>query len=323
MKIPIKNYLEGKASRDEMLGLISWLDNHENQSEYKRIKGEWKANPDAQDIPPHTLQELDKFKLKLLNERALEIDRLKFVRHFYKYAAIVLLAITLGGLYFYGKPVHQLHTYNTIVAENGQISKALLPDQSVVWLNSGSSITYNNQFGINNRDIQLTGQAYFDVTKNRNLPLVVSCGEINVKVLGTRFTAATYPDEREIRVILVEGSVELTGKDSKNVFASLRPNEMMVYDKKDNNFKISQVVAEKYTSWRDGIIHIYDQPLKDAVAKLQKRYNQQIVLEEGLEDYKVTFSIKNEDFGDVLEMLLAIAQAKAYQEGEVIYLRKK
>ena len=324
MKIPIKNYLEGKASRDEMLGLISWLDRQENRSEYKRIKSEWKANPDAPNFPAYTLLELDKFKSKILNERALEISKLKFVQHFYKYAAILLLAITLGGLYLYnGKTVKQPLTYNTLVAENGQISKALLPDQSVVWLNSGSSITYNNQFGIKNRDVQLTGQAYFDVTKNRDLPLVVSCGEINVKVMGTRFTAETYPDEREISVILVEGSVGLTGKDSKNVFASLRPNEMMVYDKQENNFKISEVVAERYTSWRDGIIHIYDQPLTDAVAKLQKRYNQQIVLEKGLEDYKVTFSIKNEDFEDVLEMLLAIAQAKAYQEGEVIYLRKK
>jgi len=324
MKIPIKNFLEGKASRDEMLGLVSWLDNQENHSEYKRIKNEWKANPDAQHIPPHTLLELDKFKSKILNERELEIRKLKFVQHFYQYAAILLLAIILGGLYLYnGKTVEQPLTYNTLVAENGQISKALLPDQSVVWLNSGSSITYNNEFGLKNRDIQLTGQAYFDVTKNRDLPLVVSCGEINVNVLGTRFTAETYPDELEISVILVEGLVELTDKDSKNVFATLRPNEMMVYNKQDNNFKISDVVAERYTSWRDGIIHIYDQPLSDAVAKLEKRYNQQIILEAGLEDYKVTFSVKNEDFNDVLEMLLSITQATARQEGETIYLRKK
>lgn len=324
MKIPIKNFLEGKASRDEMLGLVSWLDNQENHSEYKRIKNEWKANPDAQHIPPHTLLELDKFKSKILNERELEIRKLKFVQHFYQYAAILLLAIILGGLYLYnGKTVEQPLTYNTLVAENGQISKALLPDQSVVWLNSGSSITYNNEFGLKNRDIQLTGQAYFDVTKNRDLPLVVSCGEINVNVLGTRFTAETYPDELEISVILVEGLVELTDKDSKNVFATLRPNEMMVYNKQDNNFKISDVVAERYTSWREGIIHIYDQPLSDAVAKLEKRYNQQIILEAGLEDYKVTFSVKNEDFNDVLEMLLSITQATARQEGETIYLRKK
>lgn len=324
METTIKKYLEGKASHQEMLSLISWLDNEENQTSFKEIKGEWKANQDGQSVSSYTLLELDKFKTKILNERAGRIRKLNFTQNFYKYAAILLLLITIGSAYFYyaGNPDGRAAVYNTIIAENGQVSKALLPDSSVVWLNSGSSLKYSNAFGIGNRDIELSGQAYFDVAKNKNLPFVVACGEINVKVLGTRFTAETYPDNLELSVILIEGAVELTANSSNKTFASLQPNEMMVYNRQDNKFKIREVVAEKYTSWREGIIHIYDQPLKDAVTKLQKRYNQKIIVEKGLEDYKVTFSIRNENFNDVMDMLLAITPAKAYQEGEIIYLKK-
>jgi ferric-dicitrate binding protein FerR (iron transport regulator) len=323
MKTTIKKYLEGKASREEMIGLIAWLDNEQNQTSFKEIRSEWKAKLDGQSVASYTLLELDKFKSKLLNERAGRIRKLNFTQNLYKYAAILLLLITIGSAYFYSsKSGEGPAIYNTIIAENGQISKALLPDSSVVWLNSGSSLKYSNRFGIGNRDIELSGQAYFDVAKNKDLPFVVSCGKINVKVLGTQFTAENYPDNLEVSVILIEGAVELTANSSNKTFASLQPNEMMVYNKQDNKFRISEVVAEKYTSWREGIIHIYDQPLKDAVTKLQKRYNQQIIVEKGLEDYKVTFSIRNENFKDVMDVLLAITPAKAYQEGEIIYLKK-
>ncbi|MGV8095232.1 MAG: FecR family protein [Mangrovibacterium sp.] len=322
MEAKIKKYLEGRASREEMLSLISWLDNEENHAAFKRIKNNWKSGLEEQNASVYTLLELDKFKSKLLHESTGKIRKLNFIKNFYRYAAILFLLITLGGIYlhFSAKTVGNESFFNTIIAENGQISKALLPDSSVVWLNSGSTLKYNNQFGISNRDIELTGQAYFDVTKNKDFPFVVSCDKINIKVLGTRFTAETYPDSREINVVLIEGTVELTS--GNKAFANLHPNEMMVYNKQDNKFKISEVVTEKYTSWREGIIHIYDQPLKDAVVKLQKRYNQRIIVEKGLEDYKVTFSIRNEKFNDVMDMLLAITPAKAYQKGDIIYLRK-
>jgi transmembrane sensor len=325
METKIRKYFKGKATREEILSLISWLEDEENRAEFKRIKNEWKANPDEQDLSSYTLLELDKFKSKILNKRAGEILQLKFIRRFYKYAAILLLFVALGSVFFYisGTSGERTTFYNTIIAENGQISKAMLPDHTVVWLNSGSSLKYSNRFGVGNRNVELTGQAYFDVTKNKNLPFVVSCDEINVKVLGTQFTAEAYPEDREINVVLVEGAVELTSCNSDKTFARLRPDEMLVYNKQEHKFRIDEVVAGKYTSWREGTIHIYDQPLKEVVAKLQKRYNQQIILGKGIEDYKVTFSVRNEDFNDVLDMLLSITAAKAHQEGEIIYLDKK
>lgn len=325
MESKIRKYLEGKASHSEMLSLIPWLENKENHLEFIRTKNEWKSRPNEQSLSADTLIELDKFRSKILVDRNREIRKLNLTQRFYQYAAILLLLITLGSTYLYisGKIGSQETSCNTIFAENGQISKAMLPDGTVIWINSGSSLKYSNAFGKLNRNVELTGQAYFDVAKNKNLPFVVSCDEIKVKVLGTRFTAESYPENRSISVVLVEGSVELLPQNDTKAFAKLKPDEMLVYNKKDSKFQINQVKAEKYVSWKEGIIHIYDQPLKEVVAKLQKRYNQQIILEKGLEDYKVTFSIRNEDFNEVLNMLLAITPSKAHQEGEIIYMKKK
>lgn len=324
MEQEIKKYLEGRASREEILRLISWLDKkEENHVAFKQIKSNWKSDPDHQNVPFYTLLELDKFKSKLLRESSGKIKKLNFTQNFYRIASILLLVITIGSIYYAGKTGENPAFCNTIIAENGQISKALLPDGSEVWLNSGSSLKYSNRFGISNRNLELSGQAYFDVAENKSLPFKVACDEINIKVTGTKFTAEAYPDNVEMNVILVEGAVELISAGNKKAFASLQPNEMMVYHKQDRQFSVKKVVAQKYTSWREGIIHIYDQPLKDAVAKIQKRYNQPIILDKELEDYKVTFSIRNENFKEVMDVLLAITPASAYQKGEVIYLKRK
>ena len=325
MESIIKKYLEGKASDKETLTLIRWLDNEESLREFKNVISNWKTGFSEDNASSYTLHELDKFKTKILKYREVKIKRLNLLQSVYKYAAVILLFLAIGSLFLYISGNIDQHPvyYNTIMAENGQISKAILPDSTVVWLNSGSSIKYNNQFSINHRDVILSGQAYFDVTKNKNTPFIVSCDDINIKVLGTQFSAENYTDNSDINVILVEGSVELLPKNSNKSFARLNPNEMMVYNKSDKKYSINTVVTKQYTSWREGVIYIYDQPLKDVLPQLQKRYNQQIVLDKYLEDYKVTFSIRNEDFLDFLDMIQNIVPVNVYQEGGIIYLKKK
>ncbi len=321
----IKKYLGGKASKGETYALLRWLNNKQNLAEFKKLVKDWETDFDEDKVSPYTLKELDKFKSKILEERATKIKKLKLHQHFYKYAAAILLVVALGGLYlhYYGKPVAQQVLYNTVLADDGQISKAILPDGTTVWLNSGSSIKYDNRFSTDSRDIILNGQAYFDVTKNAGLPFMVHSGNIKVKVLGTRFSVENYAGAPDISVVLVEGAVDLLPGNGTKPFASLKPDEMMVYGKSEKKYSITPVVAKQYTSWIEGIIYAYDQPLKDVLPELQKRYSQQIIIDKQIENYKVTFSIKDEDFLDFLKMIQSIAPVKAYQKGGVIYLNKK
>ncbi|WP_159517985.1 FecR family protein [Sunxiuqinia indica] len=325
MKAKIIKYLEGRASEKEILGLTSWIEDENNRIKFRKIKRGWKAGLNDQSLPNTTLIELDKFQTRIINEHDERIRNLNFSQRLYKYAAILLFLVSIGGIYQYlsGNFIENATFFNTIFAEKGQISKAMLPDGTMVWLNSGSSLKYSNDFGIRNRDVELIGQGYFEVTKNRNLPFVVSCDEINIRVLGTQFSAESYPNDPDVEVVLEEGSVELFSANSRKAFVHLQPNEIMIYDKKSNHYKIVGVTAKKYTAWRNGIFNIYDQPLNEVAEKLQKRYNQPIEVGDGLKNCKVTFSIRNEDFEDVLKMLLDITHAKAYQEGGIVYLKEK
>ncbi|MGQ8338825.1 FecR family protein [Sunxiuqinia sp. A32] len=324
MEAKVKKYLAGVASDEELKEVLHWLENEDNQVIFKNIKNEWKSKNAISDVSLYTINELDKFRSRLLKAKDTKIKTLTFLQNLYKYAAIILLLITLGGIFYYNlSPDKASLVYNTVIAENGQISKAVLPDNTVIWLNSGTTIRYSNQFGVEDRNVELNGQAYFDVTRNEDLPFIVSCDEINVKVLGTQFSAESYSEQSEINVVLVKGSVELVAKNCKDAFAKLKPSEMLVYTKADNKYEINTVVAEKYTSWREGVIHFYDTPLKDVVAKLYKRYNQKIELSPNLEDYHVTFSIRNEKFEDVLNVLAAISPSKVYQKGDIVYVEKK
>lgn len=326
MKNIIVKYLEGNAGEKEMHKLLHWLDNKENWKEFEEVKTSWKVNLDGDKITNDTLKELDKFKSTMLTESTGRIRKLNQLQNIFRYAAIFFLLVAVGSVFFYFNKDEGKHNlqYNTLFAENGQISKAQLPDGTLVWLNSGSSLKYDNHFGIENRNIELSGQAYFDVTKNKKLPMQVACGEVSVRVLGTQFNAEAYPDDRTINVVLEEGSVELRGTYNETAFAKLSPGEMISYNKESNHFRIEKVKVERFTSWKMGLMNFYNLPLKEAILKLERRYNQKFILDKKLEDYPITMSIQNEPLDTVLGLLNLITQeAEIVQQGEEIIIKYK
>ncbi len=324
MRKEVKKYMEGSASEEEMHKLLQWLEQN-NLAEFERIKNEWKANLEPAETPLKTLIELDRFKSNMLKDDQLRIRKTSFLQNIYKYAAILFLFLAIGSVIFYPfiSDKNRELQYSTVFADNGQVSKSMLPDGTMIWLNSGSSIKYNTNFGIDNRDVELEGQAFFDVTKNEKLPMIVSCDQINVKVLGTQFTAESYSESENINVVLVEGSVELRAKNNRKAFAKMKPDQRLVYNKNDRKYEILKVETKNYTGWKEGVIQFYNQPLKKVVLKLCKRYNQEIVLDKKLENYEVTFSIRNEELSDVMNLILAITPATAIQKNDTVYIDKR
>jgi transmembrane sensor len=110
----------------------------------------------------------------------------------------------------------------------GSKTKLVLPDGTQVWLNSGSRLTYDKNYGNSLREVVLSGEAYFDVVKNPNLPFVIHASKINIKVLGTAFNVRSYPEEKNIETSLVRGSIEVTFRDRPSEKIILKPNEKLV-----------------------------------------------------------------------------------------------
>jgi Fe2+-dicitrate sensor, membrane component len=117
--------------------------------------------------------------------------------------------------------------YSEISTKPGSRSKLVLPDGSVVWLNAGSKITYGSSFGTLNRNIQLTGEAFFDVKKS-TIPFIIHTGNVQIKVLGTAFNVKAYPTEQSIITSLIRGRVEVSMDKRPETKIILNPNEKLV-----------------------------------------------------------------------------------------------
>lgn len=124
-------------------------------------------------------------------------------------------------------------TQITVEAPYGSKTKLYLPDGTLVWLNAGSKMSYAQDFGINERSLNLSGEAYFEVTRNEEIPFKVHTEELDVKVLGTKFNFRNYKDDLEAKVCLLEGKVALNTRQKETI---LHPDQQALLDKKQENY---------------------------------------------------------------------------------------
>jgi ferric-dicitrate binding protein FerR (iron transport regulator) len=323
MKSIIKKYLSGKSSEEEQKNLLQWIRREENLNEFQRIKQEWTTEVRKETMPSEFAQDWKAIQGKMMAQLQQEVQQKQRTLNFFKYAAIFMVLIAVPSLLYIfsqNQPAAPL-VYTTVAADYGQISKAILPDSSVVWVNSGSSIKYNNQFSASNRDIELEGEAFFKVTRNADLPLIVTNSDLKVKVLGTEFSVSAYPEEPNIHVILEKGKVELTSASNTRFRQEMKPGEMATFSKIKKELALTAVNTSLYTSWKDGLINIYNLPLSELVIKLEKRFNQKFLVDEQIKDVPYTFTIKNEDLSSVLSLMEKITPVQAIQREHVIELK--
>ncbi len=114
-----------------------------------------------------------------------------------------------------------------IKTKYGSKTSLVLPDGTKVWLNAGSKMIYNKDFGAELREVNLTGEAYFDVVKNADKPFIIHAGNIKIKVLGTAFNVRSYPDEKNTETSLIRGSLEITLNETKEKYI-LKPYQKLV-----------------------------------------------------------------------------------------------
>ncbi len=323
MNSNIKKYLTGKSSHDEQKELLNWIRTEKNLKEFQQVKEEWKAEMRNEAMPTELASNWKSVQNRMMEQLQQEVGRKQRTLNFFRYAAVFLVLIAVPALIYTlstNKPEAPL-TYTTVAADYGQISKVVLPDSSVVWINSGSAIKYNNRYSATNRDIELEGEAFFKVTHNPDVPLIVSNADLRVKVLGTEFSVSAYSEEESIQVVLEKGKVELTSATDARFRQELKPGEMASFSKEKKELAINSVNTNLYTSWKDGLINIYNLPLSELVIKLEKRFNQKFEVDEAIKNMPYTFTIKNEDLSSVLSLMEKITPVTAIQDKNVIKLK--
>lgn len=179
-----------------------------------------------------------------------------------------------------------------------------LPDNSIVELNAGSTLIYDKiAFGKNNREVNLNGEAFFDVEKNPDVPFIVHNNDVAVQVLGTRFNVEGYETDASVKVTLQSGrvSMSVSNNDSKLV---LEPGQQGIYNKVEDNFSCRYVNVDEVTAWLDGGIYFDDMTLEQICERLSRNYNVLITIESDiLRQSRYTGAF---DAGDDAESILSV-----------------
>jgi len=167
--------------------------------------------------------------------------------------------------------------YNTLTVPYGKRFNLKLSDGTNVHLNAGTSLKYPVKFikGYN-RQIFLTGEAYFDVTKDKEHPFIVNVDELNIRVLGTQFNISSYPEDSQTKTVLVEGSVSIYSKNEtydKENTSVLQPGYMAALDKINHIISIEKTDVASHLAWRKGKLILNEIAFKDILKKLERQYN--------------------------------------------------
>jgi len=185
-------------------------------------------------------------------------------------------------------------TLSQVSTKPGSKTQIQLPDGSVVRLNSSSSLTYDKNFGKNIREVNLTGEAFFDVTKDSSHPFIIHTNIIDIKVLGTAFNVKSYPNDANTETSLIRGKVEVTVKNRSNEKIYLEPNEKLVVA--NNNTSIDRTSLNQ----RDQIDNKPDPSSKPVYAVQHLTYYpvDSTIIETSWVDNKLIFQA-NETFQEV------------------------
>ncbi|WP_343303728.1 FecR family protein [Chitinophaga niabensis] len=208
---------------------------------------------------------------------------------------------TAGGQLAYqssNQPASQEIHYNKVVTPRGGQYQIMLPDGTKVWLNAESSLYFPAEFTGKERNVKLTGEAYFEVAHNAQAPFIVSVADVNVEVLGTHFNVMAYTDEHAIKTSLFEGAVKI--KDNL-----LRPGQQMqVY--KDGRFKVvTDPFMEDAIAWKDGMFVFNNDNLDNIMRRLSRWYDVEISFStDKIRNNEFTGQIsRHEKLSEVLKML--------------------
>ena len=232
-----------------------------------------------------------------------------FINSLSRIAAVLFIPLLIAsGVLLYRQlnlKKNQQFAIQEITSPSGVRSQIVLPDGSNVWLNAESTIKFKMPFDQKNRDVSLSGEAFFDVQKNPNIPFVVSSGGVNVKVLGTRFNYRAFENENNVEIVLEEGKVNLnTGRDKIVNEVIMKPGDRAVYNKASKLTRVTNEKIEKYIAWHDGKL-VFDETLMPEVAtQIGRWFGVDVVIADSkINGYRITTTFENESLHQVLELL--------------------
>ena len=235
-------------------------------------------------------------------------------------AASIVLCLASWLVYDYYRPVKMLTS-----SAGATISVVTLPDRTEVTLNRYSSLTYPDHFKGERREVQLIGEAYFEVAKDARHPFIVKADPVDVEVLGTHFNVEAYPGDAEIKTTLLEGSVAVSTPDINSRIV-LSPGESAVYDRASKTLQ-EEKTEENDTAagWRDGHFRFDYLPLQEIARELSNAFHVKIrIADEDIRDFRIRAHFtERESLDEILGLLQSAGNFSYVKENDTILIHSK
>lgn len=257
--------------------------------------------------------------IKQVEINSLPSKRTASIWHLIQRAAAILFLPLLMTSLFYFYTVNKKadkKAWALINCPAGTRTEFQLPDGSTGFLNSKSTLKYPVDFE-NNRDVYLTGEAFFEVVKNKKSRFRVTTRKLKAEVLGTTFNIMAYDDQSNEEITLKNGSLKVLSKSNKQL-STLVPNQQFVLDKAQNHFIRREVNVINYTSWVTGKLIIQNERFEDVAKKLSRWYDVQIEVEGSeLKYFRYYATFENEPLDEVLKLIKITAPIQFREEKRV------
>ncbi len=220
-------------------------------------------------------------------------------------AIIAASAITLNTLIRRTGDSDMVTNYSEISTELGQLSDVSLPDGSTVFLNSSSRFIRPAEFSGNDRVVQLSGEAYFEIASDPLRPFIIHSKQVITQVLGTRFNVKAYPEEDIISISVVEGIVRISRKNTNpEVWVEIGAGEEYVLNPSTLSEKVRAFSEDKVLGWREGKFVFESSPLQRVLPILSRKFDVEFVLEnENINQCQLTAVFDNENLETILDVI--------------------
>lgn len=298
------DFSKGKYSYNDYLNVKHWFTNvRDDVKVEEQLFNQWKEFSDSKNTRSlHSIFEKIQYQI-LLEEK--KNGKKKSIWYYYRRVAAILIPVLAISttLYFLSNPTQNntLSWYEINVPEGARI-EFMLPDSTSGWLNSGAKLKYPAEFS-RHRKVELIGEAFFNVKHKEHSDFTVGVTDMDIEVLGTKFNVSAYANEAVTEVVLKEGKVELKGKATA-FSQTLHPGEKVSYDHDKNSLKKLTVDPGIYTAWTDGFLIIDNEPLSQAVKKLERWYGVEILIrDEVLKNFRFKATFQEEPLEEVLRFI--------------------
>ena len=308
----LPRFCEGLTTEEESLLVEKWIAEDEANLKLVNQIHALHLAVDTRMIKRHS--DIDKVLAKV--KRRVHGQAVSWWEWIQRIAALLSIPLLLGCLWLYYEKDDVKQTIQMIEVKTnpGMTTSIVLPDSTLVCLNSESVLRYPSHFEEATRRVELEGEAFFDVTSNKEKRFIVKMGgQSQIEVYGTSFNVEAYAKDNKISTTLIEGTIGFIykDKDGKAKKIGLKPHQKLVYELSSFRTQLYTTSGETETSWKDGKIIFNNTSMDEVLRMLSKRFNVEFVLSnKNLKDYAFTGTFTEQRLDRIMEYFEISSQIK-------------